>query len=71
MEGIAKVTHRSVLGGPLLPWPTSLVHARNSGDGEDSQHYSQHFVSHPPTGRTVYRTPHACISISLGLLDEV
>ena len=30
-----KVVNSLLLGGPLLPWPTSLVHARNSGDGKE------------------------------------
>ena len=33
-EGTGEVADRSVLGGPLLPSPMSLVHARNPGDGK-------------------------------------
>ena len=58
-EGSGEVADRSVLGGPLLLWPTSLVHARNPGKfapprftsrlpGEQCNVLTPALVSRPP-----------------------
>ena len=59
-----KVANRSVLGGTLLLWPTSPVHARNFGDGKRIRSTAIYI---PLTRRTMNRTPHACISILASL----
>ena len=59
----------SVLRCPLRPWPTSLVYARNFGDGKTIRSTSVHL---PLTRQTVH-CPHARARLraSSMLLDQV
>ena len=62
------MANRSVLEGPLLPWPTSLVHARNSGDSEDFA--ASRFTSLSPGEQRIILLMRALVSPPLVLLDE-
>jgi len=63
-EGNWRVANRSVLGGPICTWPTSLVYVRNSGDGKRIRSTSVHV---PLPWGTAHRPPHARLGLPASL----